>query len=183
VTRPDPPAGRRVKLRRPSADDADEFVDRARASRALHERWVSAPDSAEAYAALMLRASNPTSETLLVHRLVDGAIVGVYNLSDIVYGALRGAHLGYYAFEPFSRQGYMGEGLRLVLRHAFSGLGLHRVEANIQPGNEASIELVRGAGFRLEGFSPRYLKIAGRWRDHERWAITVDDMREGRRRT
>jgi ribosomal-protein-alanine N-acetyltransferase len=71
----------------------------------------------------------------------------------------------------------MREGLELLLRHAFRTLGLHRLEANIQPENAASIALVSGAGFRLEGFSPRYLKIGGRWRDHERWAITVEDWR------
>jgi len=75
---------------------------------------------------------------------------------------------------PFAGEGYMSEGLRLVARHAFGKLGLHRLEANIQPGNRASIRLVRGGGFRREGFSPRYLKIFGRWRDHERWALTAD---------
>jgi len=71
----------------------------------------------------------------------------------------------------------MSEGLRLVLRHAFGTLGLHRLEANIQPENHDSVRLVRGAGFRREGFSPRYLKILGRWRDHERWAITAEAFR------
>ena len=71
----------------------------------------------------------------------------------------------------------MHDGLRLVLRFAFGPLGLHRLEANIQPGNESSVALVKGAGFRLEGYSPRYLKIAGRWRDHERWAILSEDRR------
>jgi [ribosomal protein S5]-alanine N-acetyltransferase len=73
----------------------------------------------------------------------------------------------------------MSLGLELVLDRAFGELQLHRVEANIQPKNRRSIELVKRAGFRCEGLSPRYLKIAGRWRDHERWAITIEDRKAG----
>ena len=69
----------------------------------------------------------------------------------------------------------MRDGLELALRLAFGSLGLHRLEANIQPGNASSVALVKGAGFRLEGYSRRYLKISGRWRDHERWAILAED--------
>jgi [ribosomal protein S5]-alanine N-acetyltransferase len=61
-----------------------------------------------------------------------------------------------------------------LLDDAFRRLRLHRLEANIQPGNAPSIRLVRRLGFRREGYSVRYLRIAGRWRDHERWAILSD---------
>lgn len=96
-------------------------------------------------------------------------IVGVVNISEIVRGAFLSAYLGYYAFRPYERQGLMTEGLRLVMRDAFRRLGLHRLETEVRPDNHASIRLVRRLGFRREGYSLRYLKIAGRWRDHERW--------------
>ena len=114
----------------------------------------------------------------------DDAIVGFFNLSHITRGLLQSAYLGYAADKPYAGNGYMRQGIQLVLRNAFLNLRLHRVEANIQPGNSASIALARGAGFRREGFSPRYLKIGGRWRDHERWAILSDENRisqKGRR--
>ena len=104
-----------------------------------------------------------------------GAIVGYFALSQIFRGAFDNAYLGYDGSAPYAGRGYMREGLELMLRHAFRVQRLHRVEANVQPGHKRSRALVEGAGFRLEGFSPRYLKIGGRWRDHERWALTVED--------
>ena len=103
-------------------------------------------------------------------------MAGVVNLNEIVRGVFKSAYLGYYAFLPHAGSGCMKAGLGAVIRRAFGTLGLHRLEANIQPGNRASIGLVSGLGFRREGFSPRYLKIGGRWRDHERWAITREDL-------
>ena len=162
--------GRRVLLRAPEPADAPVLATLARASRRLHRPWVYAPETATA-AARWIRAAEARRRRLLVRRRVDDAIVGVVNLNEIVRGSFQSAYLGYYAFRPHAGQGYMTEGLALVLRHAFRGLGLHRLEANIQPANRQSRELVRRLGFRREGFSPRYLKIGGRWRDHERWAI------------
>ena len=96
---------------------------------------------------------------------------GVINVNEVVLGAFRSGYLSYYVFAEFERRGLMRAGLRTVIRHAFSTLRLHRLEANIQPGNRPSIALVKSCGFRKEGLSRRYLKIGGRWRDHERWAI------------
>jgi hypothetical protein len=69
----------------------------------------------------------------------------------------------------------MSEALREAIKEAFTRLNLHRLEANIQPANRASKKVVRKLGFRLEGFSPRFLQVGGKWRDHERWAITIED--------
>ncbi len=104
--------------------------------------------------------------------------MGSIALSQIFRGGFLSAYLGYQIGADFARQGYMTETIQLMLRHAFVDLKLHRLEANIQPGNVASIALVKRAGFVLEGYSRRYLKICGRWRDHERWAILVEDWRK-----
>jgi ribosomal-protein-alanine N-acetyltransferase len=154
----------------------------ARASRGLHRRWVDAPADASAFRSFLHRSRLPSVRTFLVVRREDRAIVGVFRLSQIFLGNFRSAYLGYWVGAPYAGQGYMTEGMALLLRHAFGPLRLHRVEANLQPGNVASRALVRRAGFRREGFSPRYLKVAGRWRDHERWAITVEDFRASSRR-
>ena len=169
---------RRVFFRAPTRSDQDEFLELMRASRAFHKPWASAPTDEDRYAAYLADARRPDFEAMLICRSDDAAIVGFFNLSQIVRRGLQSAYLGYAVGKAHASQGYMREGLELVLRHAFTTLRLHRVEANIQPGNKASIALARGAGFRREGFSPRYLKISGRWRDHERWAILVEEWSE-----
>jgi ribosomal-protein-alanine N-acetyltransferase len=166
------------------ASDRDEFVSLMRASRTFHRPWATAPTDDERFAAYIADSRRSDFEAMLVCRHEDRAIVGFFNLSQIVRRSLQSAYLGYAVGKGYAGQGYMGEGIELVLRHAFLDLRLHRIEANIQPGNHASIALAQGAGFRPEGFSPRYLKIGGRWRDHERWAMLADDWRkrpEGRR--
>ena len=169
--------GRRVFLRAPTARHRDEFLALMKSSRAALRPWVAPPASREAFTAYLRRTRQPTERAFLVCRSQDGAIAGVINVSQIFHGNFRSAYLGFYAGAPFMGKGFMSEGLRLVLRHAFGPLGMHRLEANIQPVNRASIRLVRRAGFRREGFSPRYLKVFGRWRDHERWAITAETFR------
>jgi ribosomal-protein-alanine N-acetyltransferase len=130
---------------------------------------------------LVRRAEAETLVSLLVCERTTQAVVGVFNLSQISRGNFHSAYLGYYGHAAFARRGYMSEGLQLVVRYAFGKIGLHRIEANIQPGNRPSIALVEKCGFVKEGFSRRYLKVAGRWRDHERWAITLEDWRAGTR--
>lgn len=174
-------AGQRVFLRKPAPRDRDEYLGLRRGSAAFLRSWEPAPprgrSQARQFADWLETSRRGRHEKLLVCRIQDGAVLGAVNVNEIVRGPSQGAFLGYWIGAPYARQGYMTEALGLVLRHAFEALGLHRVEANIMPANLASIALVKRSGFRREGYSPRYLKIAGRWEDHERWALLADDWR------
>ena len=166
----------RVTIRPPARDDWRPFLSAVRRSRSLHYPWVTPPRTRHAFNHYQKRFSSDAHRGFLVLHRQTRAIAGVINLSHIVRGPLQSVYLGYYGFLPYARSGLMYEGMLLVLRHAFRKLKLHRVEANIQPNNHASIALARKCGFVREGFSRRYLKIAGRWRDHERWALLAEDF-------
>jgi ribosomal-protein-alanine N-acetyltransferase len=160
----------RVFLERLAPSSQGEYDAAVRRSRKLHAPWVMpAP-----YKALLRRRKSSTHIHLLVRLKETRELVGMVNVTEIVRGSMRSAYLGYCAFAPHERQGFMTAGLRLVIKRVFGPMRLHRVEANIQPGNRPSKRLVRALGFRREGYSPRYLKIRGRWRDHERWALLAD---------
>jgi ribosomal-protein-alanine N-acetyltransferase len=173
----------RVLLRSPTRGDRDAFIAAMRASRKLHRPWLTtAPTTTQEFDELLRRVRDDRYEPMLACRREDGAIVGFFNIGEIVRGSLQSAYVGYGAVAAHAGRGYMTEGMELVLDRAFGELRLHRIEANIQPGNSASIALVRRCGFVHEGFSERYLKISGRWRDHERWAIRAEQWRDHRSR-
>ena len=163
----------RVYLRPPEASDSREFLAAARASRAFHRPWVSAPATPEEYHDYVSRMKQPDHRGFLVRERESDGLAGVINISNIVWRAFRSGYLGFYAFAGYERRGLMREGLAAAVRSGFQGLRLHRLEANIQPSNAASIALVKACGFSKEGLSPRYLKFGGRWKDHERWAIVA----------
>jgi ribosomal-protein-alanine N-acetyltransferase len=173
--------GQRVYLRPPVKRDADEFTSLNRLSTSFHRGLASPPKTYEQFLGFLSRARQADSASFLVCRIEDNSIVGAIMLHQIFHGPFRSAYLGYFVGAPFANRGYMTEALQLMLRYAFKKIKLHRLEANIQPGNTPSIALVRRAGFKREGYSPRYLKISGRWRDHERWAITMEDFEKSKR--
>lgn len=159
----------KIQLRRLCADDEAQFIAASKCSRRLHKPWVSPPLNHEQFVNYLGRFSTPASFGFVVTE--NDQLVGAINISNIVRGPFQSGYLSYYAFHGFENRGAMTKAIRATVRLAFGPLGLHRLEANIQPDNVASIALVKTCGFKLEGYSPRYLKIGGRWRDHERWAL------------
>lgn len=167
--------GDTVYLFEPTREQADDFLAMTAASQAFHQPWVYPALDARRFRGYLDRLADGRAIGFFVGRREDDAFLGVINVNDIIYGGFRSASLGYYIGSDFARRGYMSEGLALVLDHAFTTLQLHRLEANIQPGNAASLALVQRLGFRKEGFSPSFLQIDGVWRDHERWAMIAED--------
>ena len=166
----------RVRLEPPSLRRSADFLEAVQRSRALHGRWVQPPGTLAEYRAFVQRYRKQNHAGHLLYT-EDDVLAGVVNISEIVRGAFCSGYLGYYAFAPQQGRGLMRAGIAGVIRLAFRSYGLHRLEANIQPDNLRSIALVQSLGFRREGYSPRYLKVAGRWRDHERWALVADERR------
>ena len=114
--------------------------------------------------------------SFLIFRRIDDALLGGITLSNLRRGVAQSATLGYWIGAAHSRQGYMTEALAAVLEFAFSHLGLHRVEAACLPANEASRRLLLKSGFREEGYAREYLRINGRWQDHQLFAILRSEL-------
>lgn len=152
---------------------ANQFLDAVLRSEKLHRPWVSPPHTAEAVQEFIERCNGDRNLSFVA--LSETDLVGCINLREIIRGPFQSAFLGFYAFVPFDGKGLMKQAMRLVIAEAFTTHGLHRLEANIQPANERSKRFAQSLGFRYEGFSPDYLKIAGEWRDHERYAMTAEE--------
>lgn len=165
----------RVMIAPVSLADGEELVLRNTLNRDYHAPWSEPFTDRDGFSAFYAVMQTPDNCALVVRQKENDAAVGVVTFSRIARGNFQCAFCGYYGFRETAGRGLMREGLSLALTHAFSKLGLHRIEANIQPDNARSIALVRSLGFRREGFSPAYLKIAGEWRDHERWALLENE--------
>jgi [ribosomal protein S5]-alanine N-acetyltransferase len=164
-----------IFLREPFEEDETEFLHFISQAESLSTSWVDAPRDEQAFQLYLQHAAQEQCESFLVCDKQSNNIIGVFHLSKINYGIFSNALLDYVTLD--SAKALMTEGLRLVLRFIFQKLKLHRIEASIQPDDDIFIQLVKDCAFRLEGFSPRLLKINGRWRDHERWAMTIEDWR------
>ena len=105
-----------------------------------------------------------------------GRLVGQVTVDNVVRGALRSAHLGYWIDRGAAGQGVASLAVALVCDHAFGPVGLHRLQADVRPENGPSRRLVQRLGFREEGLFRGYLDIDGDWRDHIGHALLSTDL-------
>jgi ribosomal-protein-alanine N-acetyltransferase len=125
--------------------------------------------------------SNGRTGTMLPFMIVyGGRLAGQMNASNIVHGALRSCTVGYWIDSALAGRNITPTALALLMDHCFTAVGLHRIEVDIRPENQASLRVVEKLGLRREGYYERFLDIAGGWRDHVAFAITVEELRGGR---
>ena len=175
--------GANVRVRPPEARDWQAWAELRTSSRDFlvpwEPAWASDAHSRAAYRRRLRRqqrdANDDVCYSYFLVRRSDDALMGGITLSNIQRGVAQCCSVGYWIGEPYARDGHMTEGLKCVLGHCFSSLGLHRVEAACMPNNQASQALLRRCGFRREGYARKYLKINGVWRDHLLFAVIGDE--------
>lgn len=154
-----------------TADLETEFIKGASQSRKLHAPWVSPPSTPQEFQSYLARVQEPAGAAFVIWEWRSDGFAGIVQITNIVMDPFRCGLIDFYAFSGFEGKGLMKEGLAYVVKQAFRTLKLHRLEANIQPENKAAIALAKSCGFKREGFSPAFMKVGTRWRDHERWAL------------
>jgi ribosomal-protein-alanine N-acetyltransferase len=107
----------------------------------------------------------------------DANLVGQITMGGVIFGAMRGAHIGYWIDRNYANKGLTTDAVNTLTRFGFEGLGLHRIEINVRPENAASCQVALKAGYQFEGDRPNFLHIAGAWRDHKCF-VKVNDLVE-----
>jgi [ribosomal protein S5]-alanine N-acetyltransferase len=108
----------------------------------------------------------------------DGEQVGRITLVGILRGALQSGSVGYWVAEPMAGRGIASRALGLVIEHAFTDLGLHRIQAETTLTNHASAHILTKAGFEQFGLARDYLRIGGRWLDHRMFQLLNEEWTE-----
>lgn len=175
--------GAGVSLRSPKWADFEDWVTLRRENRQYltpwEPEWNELHLTRSAYKAKLVRfkkmMSNDEAYPFYIFRSPDQRLIGACNITHIERNVSQSAKLGYWVGENYTRQGFARAAVKASLRFCFDELRLHRVEAAVQSGNTASIRVLNAAGFQKEGTARGYLKIDGKWRDHEIFAKLSTD--------
>jgi ribosomal-protein-alanine N-acetyltransferase len=104
----------------------------------------------------------------------DGLLAGVVRLNGITRGAFDSCSLGYWVDRARNGRGFASEAVAAVLDLAFGRLRLHRVQAETLRHNVRSQRVLTKNGFEHIGMAPKYIRIAGRWQDHDLFQKLAD---------
>ena len=165
------PIAPRVLVRPIELGDEQEYLKNYKASKSELKPWVDVPTTSQAFRKYVHEMLTEENKSFVVVEKHTKVMIGIVELRDIYMFDFKNSYIIYFGFKGLLRQGLMALAVRKIIKLAFKTLKLHRLEANIQPTNIASRALAKSCGFKLEGYSPKFIKKNGYWRDHERWAL------------
>ncbi|MEV8233405.1 GNAT family N-acetyltransferase [Micrococcus luteus] len=165
------------RLRPTSPDDASALAALAVAQRehlvpwepTRPESWFTEEGQREVLEQAEVDRAADRSHAFVITDDDIGVLLGRLTLASVVRGAGQFCSLGYWVAREQTGRGVATAAVGQALRIAFDDLGLHRVQAETLPHNQASRRVLEHHGFQRYGLAPQYLKIAGTWQDHELW--------------
>lgn len=160
-----------IQIRLIDSSDEAEYLKNYNTNKHALKPWVQVPKTSEEFSEYVKEMRSEENKAFVAIDQNINKMVGIVELRDIFMHDFKNSYIIYFGFKEHLGKGSMTRAVSLVIRQAFSKLKLHRLEANIQPNNHASLELARRCGFQREGYSPKFIKKNGKWKDHERWAI------------
>jgi len=181
--------GARVLLRPLRIDDWEQWREVRVRCREWLERWEPRPEPGNADPALDRDAFRARCGAWDRQRhfdaaygfglfRTDGLFLGEVSLGSVQRGPFQMGYVGYWIDEAQAGQGFVPEGVVLIMRYAFEVLELHRLEAAIVPRNQPSRRVAEKLGLREEGIALRFLQIQGVYEDHVRYAMTAEEWSE-----
>ncbi len=172
-------AGTRVRLRALRTDDADALW-LLHGDPEVMRYWSHPPwqERAQALAHIerMQRERRHTEFYPWAATLDDDVLVGTCSLFALSRDHAR-AELGYALRPAYWRQGLATQMLTLALGHAFTALGLLRIEADVDPLNLASCRLLERLGFVREGLLRERWRVGGATQDSALYGLLARDWR------
>ncbi|HEY7550513.1 MAG TPA: GNAT family protein [Hyphomicrobiaceae bacterium] len=177
--------GARVYLRYPTMQDYAAWAELRALSRhhlaPWEPQWSRDELTKSSFRRRLRQSQREVRDDLAYAYLIFGEtplrLLGGLNISNVRRGVAQSASVGYWIGATFAGRGYMTDAVCAAARFAFASLRLNRLEAACLPGNAASARVLFKAGFRREGRARQYLKIDGRWQDHDLYARLYDDSR------
>lgn len=170
----------RIRLRHLEESDTDSLFEIFSDREALRF-WSSPPYKERAEAEKLLAEIHEyfRQKTLfqwgIAHKS-DDKIIGTTTLFRLDEQSRR-AEIGYILNRRFWGNGYVNEALTALLDFAFEKMNLHRIEADIDPRNTASVKTVERLGFEREGLLRERWIVGGEIQDSLFYGLLENDWK------
>ena len=176
----------RLTLRSITADDVDDFFT-VYSNPEVMRYWSTLPLLNREAAAKQI---SEIDEGFKRHELLKWGIA--LRDGDTLIGSVtlfhpdfthRRAEIGYAIGRAYWGKGYMNETLTAVINYAFDVLEFHRIEADVDPRNAASIRALERLGFQREGYLRERWQVGGEIQDALLYGLLRPDWKTAQSET